>query len=479
MPRPKIKFTEVKAYVPVNLPLINEIINGTNLKADKIRALFHQFYMERLRGASHSKLKEKEYFKGGWINLRSTTLIRVVSHDYKKYITHLETLGIIEIFRGNDGRKKYSKNGYSQLYRIKSKYLKKEIGIRSFRKELITDHIILKSIHKIKSQNKIQNAELIALNPKIKILSEMLKEFYFDVKRVEEYLNKVAEDSESMSELDSVDPRNLSDLLLKVDAITNKELHWEKVDLFGERFHTPMTNILSELRKFIKVRGFESETLVSLDIANSQPYFSSISVHSNLIENVLPEFRICIPILNELTTKNDFRLYTDLCAKGTLYEYWKEIRGISKDEAKTELFYIMYKTTKSVRGKLSDKEKERKKAVKEFEKHFPNISLAFTRIKLLTEKELPFIENLYVDRYGFFNKKYYKNLSCMMQRMESRIVIGRICPALLEKGIKPFITIHDSFILPAKMAFEANKIILDEFSKLGVTPPIIKIQLLK
>lgn len=476
MPRPKIKLANVKAYIPIGLPLISTIIDGTGFKADTIRALFHQFYMERLKGFSHIKIREKSFFKEGWVNLKAATLEKVVSHKVKKILIHLESLGIIQIYKGENGKKKYSKNGFSQLYRINPMYLKNNNSVRHFRKELISNHCTLKSIQKIKSEFHLMGNNAIISAPIIKDLSRMLSLFYFDLQSAENFLNNVISGESKIKPTKSGEARNLSDLLLMVDAITSNEIYWETVDSFGERYHTPMTNILGDLRCFLKLKGFEHESLVSLDFTNSQPYFVSIASDSELIRTILPEFSCCIPILKELEAKPDFILFKDLCSKGKLYEYWKDLRGIDREQAKAELLYIMYKKATLARGKLTPQQIEQNHAVREFKNYFPAVFSSFTQLKQITEKELPFIQTLYFDKKGNFAKHYYKNLSCMMQRMESRIVLKKIAPALIEKQITPFITIHDSFILPESLVVKAHEIIIEEFLKLGVKPPSIKIK---
>ena len=92
------------------------------------------------------------------------------------------------------------------------------------------------------------------------------------------------------------------------------------------------------------------------------------------------------------------------------------------------------------------------------------------------EEKLPFITKTFLNRYGFFEgeKSYHKALACMMQRMESRIMLLRIAPKLIEAGLTPFVTVHDSFILPAHFAKKAEEIITNEFKILGVNHPQIK-----
>ncbi len=65
----------------------------------------------------------------------------------------------------------------------------------------------------------------------------------------------------------------------------------------------------------------------------------------------------------------------------------------------------------------------------------------------------------------------------MLQRGESR-VMRKIAQLMLDEGIRPFLTVHDSFILPQRYADRTKEIIQNVFAEIGVQPPRVKTELL-
>lgn len=112
-----------------------------------------------------------------------------------------------------------------------------------------------------------------------------------------------------------------------------------------------------------------------------------------------------------------------------------------------------------------------------FKSLFPDVAEAISIMKNTTEKELPLMEELFLDKKGKFPgaKFYHKTISCMCQRLESRILTGLIVPALIKNDLDPFLTIHDSVLISESKSLLAKNIFEDCFIRLGVKPPHIKI----
>ena len=66
----------------------------------------------------------------------------------------------------------------------------------------------------------------------------------------------------------------------------------------------------------------------------------------------------------------------------------------------------------------------------------------------------------------------------MMQRAESRTMLKRIAPKLIEAGITTFLTVHDSYNISPQREQVVRKIVESEFRMLGVEPPKVKSTLL-
>ena len=483
MPRPKNTFKPIKAYVPINIGNIDELVIGTNLSADRIRAIYHQLFLKRLIDSSNSKLILSAKYINGWVSIHSGILKKIGTNRYLEYLQFLENKGLLLIRRDEiTGGKKYTKGLESAQFKIPNALLKSS-GIKHFRKEIISEHTVLKSVEFLKESYR-KSVKNLSLNPVHFQLKNMLSLIKFDTVGAEKFLNQIKNKEIVLKEKEEKQ-RSYSDILLLMDAINEGQYERITVDKFGERFHTPFTNLWKELRKFISFENNSSE-LISIDISNSQPYFSSIAIDSKLIDTILLEFNGIVPELKNIDMKQDFKLFSELCANGQIYEYWMDKRGLGKNEesrkqAKEELFMIMYDKPKKIINTKNSKRKEYYEKLKLFETTFPSVYMAFNKIKSLDEKTLPFITETFVNEYGMFEgkKSYYKSLSSMMQRMESRIIIQRISPKLIEAGLTPFITIHDSFIMPIEFVEKAKQIINNEFELLGVKAPNFKNEELK
>ena len=473
MPRPKIKYNPAIAYIPIVFLIIDELVKGTGLVADKIRCFYHQLFMQRLNDSKSDKVIKTAKYKGGWVSLSSVLLMHLLTPEYKKYLDFLEENGLLIVRRNPDtGNLIYSRNGSNAQYKIPEKFLRKQGSIRHYRKEIITDHTTLKAIRKVKESFRMKaiGGKNLLLEPIHKKLIDMVNQVRFDIPNAENFLSKVASGEMKVRETKSGIDRNYSDILLRLEAINDGQFKICKVDKFGNRLHTSASNLWKELRPFMYFKGLEHKRLVVLDFANSQPYFSSIAINPKLIAEILPEFAVCVPLVEPLKQKPDFKRFAELCAKGKIYEHWQSIRKL-KDRAvaKEEIFQLMFGTNKLWKGSP--------KSI--FKQYFPSVYQCFATIKSHTEIQLPFIKDVFLTKTGIFDRKaYYKNLSCMMQRMESRIVLGRIAPKLLAEGIIPFVTVHDSFIILAEHEKKVREIINAEIELLEVTPPVIKTEIL-
>ncbi|MBO9703668.1 MAG: hypothetical protein J7604_25915 [Sporocytophaga sp.] len=242
----------------------------------------------------------------------------------------------------------------------------------------------------------------------------------------------------------------------------------ESVDKFGERVHYLATRIWKGVRPFYYFENSSQSKLTEIDFSNSQPYFASKAV--TLVPVLVPEFLPILPLLENLSNKEDFKKFDQLCTKGRIYDHWVTIRGYKpeqRNKAKSEFIKILY-------GKLDQKVDYAIKAYNAFEKEFPSVAEAFVKIKSLTERELPFIKEVYLDKDGSFIPKYHCNLSLLLQRCESRFIIKTVCDRLFKDGVQNFITIHDSFLTTEENVQVIKNIIASEFRKLSIEPPVLK-----
>jgi len=255
------------------------------------------------------------------------------------------------------------------------------------------------------------------------------------------------------------------------------------------RFHTPLTNLKSEYRNFLTIRGKE---IVCLDLKNSQPFLAlklfdpSFWYSPNLSKYQLRRFKKLFPnVIIEPDTMNfhflgydtnilktdkyyrildaiknvqsDLHIYFEKVQNGSLYyliqeelktQLGKEISDYR--ELKGVIFTILFSSNRT--GYISEKGKNKTEYIKLFKKLFPSVYSHFYAIKV-NEHNL---------------------LSTMLQRLESYIFIDTISKKIIEeKASLPFFTIHDSIACTLDQENYIHGIISTEIEKIiGFVPTI-------
>jgi hypothetical protein len=195
----------------------------------------------------------------------------------------------------------------------------------------------------------------------------------------------------------------------------------------SNRIHTNLTNIKSDFRRFLSVQG---EKLGQVDIKNSQPLFLYLVIKDN------PEIPDC--------EKQEYR---QLVEEGRFYEMFIEKLNLAVDQRKEvkkmTYKYIFYGENRNVDNRY----------LTLFREKFPNIMEFINQIK----------------------KPDYKQFAILLQRAESRFVIGKVVPEFLQRHstAQEFInTIHDSIVVKASKLDEAKLTMEECFMQEGINPKL-------
>lgn len=466
----------MNVYIPINFPDIDIMVKGTKLKPDKIRAFLHQLFLSNLSQSSYGdKVKENSYnyiYKDGYVSLHSDIMKKILTARYKKYLTFLEENKLVFRRETPSSKAGYTPGVTTIHYKIRNDLLHRKGSNRSFRIESLTDYTTIKSIFKVRELYDAKSSlssrslplDIIHYN-----LSDLEKTIRLNYSKAEKWVDSEIYYTEKLFFTNDKTLNHLKDILdmdLRLIQSINDGYFKEKVDQFGERLHTPLKRLSKRMRPFIYFDGYQDEDLMCLDISNSQLYFATLLVNQDIVNTLIPEFSIINTFSEDYLNRPDFIEFIAECRNGTIYEKWKSVVNYSsRDEAKKSLFQVLFSRTKS-----------RIPGVKLFRKEYPSVAAFFNRIKSLTEVELPFIIHTYLDHRGIYKEKnYHCNLSCALQRLESRIFLKRIGQALFDNGVERFFTIHDSVYFPKSETETIQKIIASEFEKLGVLPPKIKL----
>lgn len=251
------------------------------------------------------------------------------------------------------------------------------------------------------------------------------------------------------------------------------------------RFHSVLTNMQKDMRNFIK---YDDTPLECIDIVNCQPYLTCLILNPEFWQenSTLPVNFYTLPqnvqqmfppsLINRIeaffsiTNRNDFNSFIQTATEGNIYETIADIynsrqkRGqatLDRKQAKTMMFFIFY----SRNGK-GHKKRSISNMKKLFETSlYPKVSELFSIIK---------------DEYSNHNKKIlekqYARLACLLQAIESQIILKRCCKRIWDEGEHtiPIFTIHDSVAtLPQHLDF-VKGILTTELSQCVRHTPLFK-----
>ena len=250
---------------------------------------------------------------------------------------------------------------------------------------------------------------------------------------------------------------------LAVKKIEGGDFYYKVDDNVG-RFHSNLTNIKKELRHFIT---YDGETLVNVDIKNSQPLLSSIlfdpsfyntkkigryvnlydfpSSFEYLVNNNKYTYTHTIIMLVKTLQKLDnkeVKQYLRMAKSGNFYQELSKAmypkQAFDKGRMKELTYKVFFSSNRSIQGMNNWTKKQ-------FERKFKGIYKMFAAIK----------------------RKNHRALSHILQRIESEIMIQNVCKRIsLEHPTLPIYTIHDSVLTTDGNQEYVAKIIKEEAFKI-------------
>lgn len=424
-------------------------------KRDKLAYILHLFtelpiYNRRL------------FFKNGYIPLNSSILQDRLGAKYTQYLNFLLEAAILY----SNGS--YVVSAHSRLYKLNPIY---SYGVKPYE---LSDFTFKSSLIRFYDRAQLSSFK------RYRYLEKSFKHLEIDVlaalKHIRrEYKLKIS----SPEQLDIKQGKNKNKKLFKdpklqyncaktnVLNIYNKEFGIFKVDTSGHRFHSVLTNMNSGLRKFLT---FNEKTLVSFDIKNSQPYFSTALLEKNFWEKEIlePKFKplflkmltnnkhitpsIMLSIIDEILSGKDIQLYKDLVRSGEFYDYFQAEYNtyygehLTRGEIKEQMFTNFFSS-----NRFNHKIEAKGRIV--FKKLFPSVNRLFCLIKA----------------------KENNTLALLLQRIESKYVLDGVCETATYMSKMPLFTIHDSIITTEEYANDLEKIIINVLRiGLGEAPTLKK-----
>jgi len=386
----------------------------------------------------------------GFVRLHSEILQSYV-HDYKRYLNYLKDNNIIEV------NNQYIVGTKCRGYRFTKEY----------------DSVVVEYEIEIKNQRRrkykggtLKEARILFDH---KYITKWIEHITIDYGAAKEYL-----DSQLINCGENKTKKILNSYnsgIISISRIADKEFYIS-IDNTSQRLHTNLTNLNSELRKFI---SFQFKPLISFDIKNSQLYlFLSLlkssfysrgkgfninqlnigSIRFSEIKKISERATIMLENLQNTSNILDINFFTKLVSGGQLYDYLalesqkREIKDTSnREKAKNAVFVLIFSNDK--RWKLRP---SRFKQL--FIELFPNVYELFKIIKM----------------------DHHNSLAIILQRIESYLVIDIICKkiARIDSNI-PLYTIHDSIATTDEYTGQVEKIINDTLlNYVGYLPKLRK-----
>ena len=365
----------------------------------------------------------------GFVNTNAQRLQKVI-HNYKKYLEHLMKHRFIR-----------TDMNYAPGKKSKGYLLNKYSGLQpSLKKIPITDFVMYKHKRREINEQKAVIAETKRQYPHLTKWFDGLQ-----IKR-EKALKEVKVILPiKTSGIRGVAKRKASNWAKRyravqaINKIANGQFYYNIDDNVG-RFHSNITNLKKELRKFITYNG---QQLVDVDIKNSQPLLSSLLLNTDfyshnslcnittipgyqfLLSNTYHSYTTTTIMLVKTLKKSgnqDINTYIECVNSGSFYDKIFNMlypdESFEKDKVKTMIFMILYsKNTYMGQPKAEPK--------KRFKKMFPQTYKVFRILKLCD----------------------HTALSRILQRIESDIMIQRVVPRIAhERPHLPIFTIHDSVV---------------------------------
>jgi hypothetical protein len=242
--------------------------------------------------------------------------------------------------------------------------------------------------------------------------------------------------------------------LRAIEKLANGEFYYKVDDNIG-RFHSNLTNIKKELRKYIR---YDGQILVNLDIKNSQPMLSCILLNPEFYKKganlsiygfpVVPSSvittlcnTIMLSVCPESKACQEFQEYLRIAQGGIFYEEINEIlfpgKPFDKHFIKPFVLTIFY-----IDNRHGGRQRKREKP---FVEKFPNVYKVFTILK----------------------KNDNTRFSHILQRTESHIVIEKATRRIAkERPDLPIFTVHDSIATTVGNEEYVLKLLKDEIKAL-------------
>jgi hypothetical protein len=450
-----------------------------------------------------------ERVREGYVPLHAQTMQGHVRH-YNYYLSYLVRVGVIET-NGSFRRGAPSTPGESRTYRYTSLYSGQPVRLEKIRdaklrrklkkeraegmRELSLAHGHL--AHWLEPNGSLQIDEVGARQFADRRL-QLQQEHPVLLKQKQRTKRKPHKRNQLQTEYsDPMEQRRHAEY--NIQCFEEQDLR-ASVDSRVGRLHSTLTNMSGALRNFVT---YEGQTLVSIDIANSQPYLANVLLRPEFYEelstskpkpsrkidvknrlregerraqntvgvqscslrygkegNKVKEERegrgeedpyTTLVKMGQMLDGEDVEMFAKLTSSGELYEYLRDAFGRelgaqygTKENAKVAIFEVLF---------AGNGYNSKMKSV--FQKLFPTVALVFHVFKRGDKTILP----------------------RLLQMLEAHIILQAVTTRIAKAshGKIPLFTVHDSIVTTQKYQDHVRGIMEEELTRFVGLPPTLKV----
>ena len=462
------QFIDIKFTLPVGisdavlLAAINDYReesqdNSIKLDVDYAKAILSTIiitlsqYKTSIRKTYHYGNEKRYHEKAGFVQCSWDLLRHTCTNSYPKYLKALTNAGIIEC---DNKYMNWGDNKKALSYKINDIYFEDPHGLNRVHKiEKIKNYHIKYTMVKFKVtyREKQRAAQNDFQSKMMDNVEELLSPINAD--KLMDDLNKdkfsfynVANNKELDKKLKKSTTYTVEELGTTIKSIQSGNIYFNVSDSFGGRFHSPFTNLKSDIRKYVEHKGSK---YMNVDICNSQmtvlaAIMNNPEVAKQLLKGVefsTDDDQSTTDLINAVDLIKNLEDVKDFCDKtkdGLIYENVADYMGISRQQAKISLISVIFSNSAQF-VKLKDK-----------------IKGIYPSIVELSNK-LNQVDGL-----------HYLPMLC--QRFESQLFINTIVKEFFNHKKHPAITIHDSIMVHPEDYDTFMSVYDNEFKKLGLEP---------
>jgi hypothetical protein len=365
----------------------------------------------------------------GFVPVHAHTLQGKI-RNYNQYLDYLLNTGLYMSDSTWVPGKKSTGYKYTDKYNatVKPVFIQDAGFVKNLRKTTLQDYINRQKYHYLVQW----------FNPYLKIDSEKAIDCALDI------YNRQKEENEERA------LQNLKRNLINIDRINNQD-YMLKVDDTVGRFHSNITLLKSELRQFLT---YDGQPLVSLDIVNAMPYFSTILFNPEFWK---PATQSNLPItFFTIKNRSSHNFNFDWSHLIRIVSYFKE--NNCQDVARYRQLVSTGQFYEYLQQKVSETLKEdvtRKSIKREILMAFNSANSYKTPVKSIIKSEFPNVFKL----FEIIKEDDKSNLSHILLNLEALLILNRISKEIYRCSPSlPIFSIHDCLC-----SISTNTGILTEF----------------